>query len=120
MERIIEIKGLSVMVHLGVPDEERATTQRLLFDLRFAAKEQPANLLEDLSQTIDYAFLCQHVQKICVERPRLLLETLADDITNTLFEKFPLSWIELTVKKFILPNTEYVAIHVRKDNLKEL
>ena len=116
MERIITIKGLSVKAHIGVPDEEQATAQKLFLDIRFTALVQPKELHDDLSLTIDYAVVSERVEQICHERPRRLIETLADEIITNLFSEFPLRWIEVTIKKFILPNTKYVAVSVRREN----
>ena len=116
MERTITIKGLSVKAHVGVPDEERTTAQKLSLNLRFAGLLQPAELHDDLSLTIDYAAVSERVEQICHQRPRRLIETLADEITETLLSEFCLRWIELTVQKFILPNTKYVAISIRREN----
>ncbi len=115
MERIITIKGLSVKAHIGVPDEEQATSQKLSLDLRFVALVQPEELHDDLLLTIDYAAVSERVEQICHERPRRLIETLADEITKTLLSEFRLRWIELTVQKFILPNTEFVAVTIRRE-----
>jgi len=117
MERIIEIKGLSVPALIGVLTEERQQAQQLCFDLRFAACSQPENLNEDLAATVDYALVSQRVVELVQMRPRRLIETLADEITTTLLEEFSLRWIEVTVRKFILPNTEYVAVTTRREVL---
>lgn len=115
MERIIEIKSLAVKALVGVSQEERATPQQLLLDLRFAAIKQPEDLFEKLDETVDYYVVSQRVEEICEQCPRHLIETLADDITKIILSEFNLSWIELRIKKFILPNAEYVAVNIRRE-----
>jgi len=115
MERIIQIQGLSLLAQVGVPDEELRNPQKLCFDIRFAALLQPETLEDDLSNTIDYQAISLRSEEIAQERPRRLVETLADEITTILLVEFQLRWIELTIRKFILPNTEYVAVTVRKE-----
>ena len=115
MQRIIEIKSLEVLTFIGVSKEERAKTQQLLCDLRFTALQQQEIVKDDLSSTIDYVAICDCVQEIANKLPRKLLETLADDISRLLLEKFELAWVELTIQKFILPNTKYVAVSVRRE-----
>lgn len=115
MERIIKIKGLSIPAFIGVPDDERAQAQQLSFDLKFAASAQPKTLNDDLALTVDYAVLSQRLAELVQIRPRRLIETLADEIATTLLNEFLLRWIEVTVRKFILPNTEHVAVTVRKE-----
>ena len=113
-ERIIEIRGLELKARVGVPDEERAYPQRLLFDLRFAATDQPTDLCDEIGRTVDYHAVALRVAAIVEERPRKLIETLADDITSLLLGEFDLSWIEITIRKFILPNAEWVAVSIRR------
>ncbi|MFZ4115268.1 MAG: dihydroneopterin aldolase [Chthoniobacterales bacterium] len=115
MERIIQIKSLIVMTSIGISKEEQAMPQQLLCDLCFAALSQPQDLNDHLAETIDYAAVSQRVQDIARERPRKLIETLADELSRILLNEFHLQWIELTIRKFILPDTEYVAVTVRRD-----
>jgi FolB domain-containing protein len=119
-ERIIEIKGLEVMACVGVPDEERSTPQRLLLDLHFAARDQPDDLAEDITRTVDYHAVSLRVALLAAERPRKLIETLADEITGTLLSEFRLRWIEITVRKFILPRTEWVSVTIRREADEEV
>jgi FolB domain-containing protein len=115
-ERIIAIKGLEVLAHVGVPDEERSVAQRLLIDLRFAAMNQPELLQDDLTLTIDYHAVSRRIAEIVAEGPRKLIETLADELNEKLLTEFSLRWIELTIRKFILPQTEWVEVSVRRED----
>ena len=113
-ERIIEIRGLELTARVGVPDGERAHPQRLLFDLRFATTDQPPDLGDEISRTVDYHAVALRVTAIVEERPRKLIETLADDLASLLLGEFDLRWIEITVRKFILPNAEWVSVTIRR------
>jgi FolB domain-containing protein len=115
-ERVIEIRGLEVMACVGVPEEERAVPQRLLLDLRFAALDQPADLGDDIAATIDYFDLSRRVIAFAGERPRKLIETLVDELADRLMSAYPLRWIEITVRKFILTNAEWVAVSIRRES----
>ncbi len=114
-ERIIGIRGLEVFARVGVPEEERALPQRLLVDLRFAAISQPTELHDDLALTVDYHAVSLRVAEIVAERPRNLIETLADELAGILLKEFQLRWIEIAIRKFILPKTEWVDVFVRRD-----
>lgn len=113
-ERVIGIRGLEVIARVGVPEEERTAPQRLLLDLRFAAIGQPADLRDDIDSTVDYFALSRSVIALVGERPRKLIETLADELADRLLTDYPLRWIEITVRKFILPDAEWVAVTVRR------
>ena len=114
-ERIISVHGLDITAQVGVSDEERKSLQRLLLDLRFTAAYQPADLNDDISLTIDYHTLSVRAAEISRERPRRLIETLADELAGALLNEFKLRWIEITVRKFILPQTEWVSVTTRRD-----
>jgi FolB domain-containing protein len=116
LERVIGIEGLEVSAFIGVPEEERAIAQSLLLDLRFAAMIQPGELHDDISFTVDYDAVSRRVAEIVTERPRKLIETLADELTLTLLQEFSLRWIEITVRKFILPQTESVSVSMRRES----
>ena len=115
MKRIIEIRGLEVFANVGVPKEERLVPQRLLIDLRFAADLQPLALNDDLELTVDYASVSLRVAAIAEERPRRLIETLAEELAALVLVEFSLAWIEVTIRKFILPKTEWVSVSIRRE-----
>lgn len=115
-ERVIEIRGLAVMARVGVPEEERAEPQRLLVDLRFAVAGHAGDLGDDIARTVDYYTLSRRVISLAEERPRRLIETLADDLGDHLMEDFPLRWIEITVRKFILSDAEWVSVSIRRES----
>ena len=102
------------MARIGVPEEERAVAQRLLLDLRFSARDQPGDLRDDLAATIDYFSLSRRAILLAEERPRKLIETLADELLDRLMADFPLRWMEVTVRKFILRDAEHVAVRVSR------
>jgi len=115
IERIIGIRGLNVTARIGVSEEERKTLQKLLLDLNFAATNQPVELNDEILLTVDYHAVSRRVAEIAGERPRRLIETLADELTVALLAEFQLRWIEITVRKFILPQTEWVSVTTRRD-----
>jgi len=113
-ERVIEVRGLEIDAFIGVPEGERSAPQRLLFDLRFAALDQPVDLGDEIGRTVDYHAVSLRVGEVVGERPRKLIETLADEVALALLGAFPLRWIEITIRKFILPNAEWVSVSVRR------
>lgn len=116
MERIIAIQGLELMAHVGVPDEERAVAQRLLADIRFCSSLQPVSLDDDITRTVDYFAVSERVSELSVKQSRKLIETLADEIAEMLLREFGLRWIEVTIRKFILSNTEWVSVSNRRES----
>jgi hypothetical protein len=55
------------------------------------------------------------VANIAADHPRKLIETLADELADRLIAEFSLRWIEVTIRKFILPQTDWVSVSVRRE-----
>lgn len=108
----IHIEELEVHAHVGVPDAERAEPQRLLISLRFSPHEDFRQLADELSRTVDYAAVCTEVQRFAQRRAVKLIETLADELATHLLATFPIARIHIEIRKFILPETRYVAVSV--------
>ncbi|MDD5199938.1 MAG: dihydroneopterin aldolase [Terrimicrobiaceae bacterium] len=107
----IEVRGLKVEARIGVPDAERAEPQRLLVDLRLRPLRGFSQMPDSIEATVDYFAVAQRVAALSAERPRRLIETLADEIAAAVLREFPARRVEVTVRKFILPDTEFVAVH---------
>jgi len=109
MDRII-IHGLRIDTHIGVPNEERATAQQLLVNVVLTPLSSFDGLKDDIARTVDYDTAAQRIAALAAERPRHLIETLADEIAHLLLSEFAAQSVEVEVRKFILPQTEYVAV----------
>jgi dihydroneopterin aldolase len=113
----IEIRGLQVATHIGVPEAERVNPQNLLVDLRMQPLRSFAQMPDAITATVDYFAVSQRIVALALDQPRQLIERLADDIATVVLKEFAVDRVEVTVRKFILPNTEYVAVHcVRERN----
>ncbi|MGI8820890.1 MAG: dihydroneopterin aldolase [Chthoniobacterales bacterium] len=108
----IQIEELEVFAHVGVPDEERAQPQRLLISLQLRPRTDFRQLGDDLARTIDYAAVCAATREFTGSRAFKLIETLANDLAAHLLAAFPIAGIRVEVRKFILPDTRYVAVSV--------
>jgi 7,8-dihydroneopterin aldolase/epimerase/oxygenase len=110
----IHIADLELSARIGVPDEERAATQRLTASLTLEPVRDFRALGDDLARTVDYFAVCEAVKALAAARPRRLIETLAEDIATYLLERFPLTAVEVDLRKYILPDTEYVGVRIRR------
>ena len=110
----IEIRRLRVATWIGVPDEERADPQDLLVSVRMEPSQGFAGLGDDVARTVDYHAVALDVEALAASRPRRLVETLAVEIADALLGAYPLSRVQVTVEKFILPQTECVAVQVER------
>ena len=72
--------------------------------------------LEDrIENTVDYFALTEFVKAFSLARPRRLIETLAEEIATELLARFALSAVEIELRKFILPDTQFVAVRIRRE-----
>ena len=110
----IEIRRLRVKTFIGVPDDERAAEQELLVTVRIPTRDGFSTMGDEIGRTIDYAALATGIQALAIGKPRRLIETLASDVADLILRDPLAVAVEVTVEKFILPDTECVAVHLKK------
>jgi len=110
----IVVEALEISAHVGVPDEEIANAQRLTVSLTLEPRAGFSHLHDDIARAVDYFQVCQRVKQVAAERPRRLIETLAEDIARALIAGFDLATVEIELRKFILPDTKHVAVRLRR------
>ncbi len=99
---------------IGVPDAERAVAQPLWITLRLEPAQGFRGLGDDIRATIDYHAVAVAVADLARSRPRRLIETLGTEIADSLLSSWPLAAVAVTVEKHILPDTDFVAIHLER------
>lgn len=89
----------------GATDVELEIAQRFQVDVTITFNALPAIHSEKLEDTIDYFDVIRCVRSHIENnyRNHVLLETLVDEITDDIAQKFPCHSIELTVKKLDVP-----------------
>ncbi|MDQ6654569.1 MAG: dihydroneopterin aldolase [Verrucomicrobiota bacterium] len=108
----IHIVDFEVQACVGVPDEERSAPQRLTISLRITPMRGFRDLADDLSRTVDYAAVCDVTRSFLLSGSFKLIETLADALAAHLLERFAITRLQVEVRKFILPDTRYVAVSI--------
>jgi len=106
----ILIDSLRVKTWIGVPDAERMEAQEIEIDIRIQPTKSFAEMQDDISLTVDYAAVCQRVSEVAAERPRRLIESLAQEVCEMILKEFAATSAEVKIRKFILPETRYVAV----------
>jgi 7,8-dihydroneopterin aldolase/epimerase/oxygenase len=107
----IRIHDIETMCLIGVPDAERASPQRILIDLEFDA---PPARLDDIATTVDYAAVADIARATAEDRPKRLIETLAQEILQAVVDRFPVSDLIVRVRKLSVPATREVSAEVRQ------
>jgi dihydroneopterin aldolase len=104
----IHIEQLEVHGRVGVPDFERAELQRLIFNVTLWP--EIAELHDDIANTINYSAVAECVKDFVSRHDYKLIETLAEKIAAHLLAQFNLRQVEVEVRKFVLPDTDYVSV----------
>jgi len=114
----ILIADLEVQFHVGVPDAERARPQRLLISIELDHNFTQAAATDDLTHTINYDAVCRRVRALGEGRHWKLIETLAIEIAETVRKEFKPARIRVMIKKFIIPDTQYIAVRIERGPLR--
>src|SRR5450432_262618 len=110
----IRIDELELFARVGVPDEERAAPQRLAISLSLQLRQSFRDLGDELTRTVDYAAVCEELRSFVRGREDKLIESLGDAMAAHLLARFPIARIDLELRKFVLPETNYVAVKVTR------
>ena len=111
---LIHIEDQQVSCYIGVPDDERAIPQELLISTVFSSFKTENTKEDDIEGTVDYFSVSQKIDSVAQERPRKLIETLAEDIAQMVLTDFAVDEVSVMIKKFILPNTKYVGVSITR------
>jgi dihydroneopterin aldolase len=111
----IIVRALELSAHIGVPDQEREAPQRLTVDLILEPANDFRSLGDSIERTVDYYAVSKAVQSLARERPRKLIETLAEEIAALVLTRFAVRSVELELHKYILPDTAHVAVRIRRE-----
>ena len=113
MDRIV-IKDLEVFYRVGVSEQERSATQRLLLTIELDHSLDAASKKDDLGATIDYYALAQRLLGLGEGREWKLIESVAVEVAGTVLREFGGTAIAVEVKKFVLPQAAYVSVRVAR------
>lgn len=112
----IHIEQLEVFAHVGVPDDERQTPQRITLSLTIWPARDFRDLDDDISRAINYSAIASAIRDFVGERRDRLVETLAEKTAEHLLGRFPIRRIRLELRKFVLPDAAFVSITLTRSN----
>lgn len=109
----IHINDLEFCCHIGVPEEERATPQRLVAHITLTPGVPFADMGEELERTINYDTLARHLISVAQAEPTVLLETLCHKLAKVCVQNFGAASATVELHKFILPFTSSVSVRCK-------
>lgn len=112
----IFIDNLRVQCVVGIHPWEQAQPQPLEFSLKLFCHFEPIFKSAELNDSIDYAAVSQLIEHQCQAQSHQLIETLAADVLQQLFDRFPLILgIELNLAKpHAVANAQQVGLQVTR------
>ena len=104
----IHIEQLEIHTRVGVADSERAQPQRLILNVTFWPNR--AGPRDHIADTVSYSEVAAALKQFVTQRDYRLIETLGEEAAAQLLARFPLRKVAIEVRKFVLPDTEYVSV----------
>jgi FolB domain-containing protein len=111
----IHIEGLEVSARIGVPEEERAAVQRLTFNVTCWPVRPMEELNDEIKRAVNYAAVCAELRKFVEHSEFKLIETLANSLALHLLARFDIQRVTVELRKFILPEVEFVSVKVTRE-----
>jgi len=110
----IHIEQLEVFSRIGVPEEERATPQRLAVSISFWLYQEAIALEDKIENTVNYSAVAEEAKSFVRDQSVNLIETLADRLAIHLLKTFPMQKVTVELRKFPLKDAKYVSATVTR------
>ncbi len=105
----IELRGLVALGYCGALPEEQQRPQPLQIDLDLYADLGPACRSDALDDTVDYGSVCSAVEKVVTGERFVLLERLAERITEVVLGDAQVRAVTVSVRKLRPPVPQQLA-----------
>jgi FolB domain-containing protein len=110
----IHIEQLEVSTCIGVPEEERAASQRLTISISFWPYQQTRDLGDDIHRTVNYSAVAEETKNFVRDQSTSLIETLAHRLATHLLKSFPIQKVTVELRKFPLEDAKHVSVIVTR------
>lgn len=112
---IIFLRGLQIDTVIGIYDWERKIRQTVIIDLEMGTDIRKAAATDDIAHTLDYKTLSKSIIAFVEASEFLLVETLAEKISNIILDEFSVPWLRLTLnKKGAISGASDVGIQIER------
>ncbi len=117
---IVFVQDLTLDASIGVFEWEKKIKQRLIFNLELSCDFSKASQSDDILDAVNYASVCEEIEKVVSIKHYQLLEFLAEQICDHLFESFNISAVSLIIyKPDAVPKTSSVGVKVYRQRQVE-
>ena len=110
------LRGFNLAVLIGVYEWERHAPQTVQLDIEIGLPAQRAAQSDDIQDTIDYAKVAEHIRAFIHEREFHLVETLAEQLAQLIFDHFSAIWVQISAAKpGVVPGIERVGVTIQRE-----
>lgn len=114
IEQKLTVRDLTLSCNIGLTEEERLRPQRLKLNLELTLSPRPV-LNDEIDETINYGILVKKVRNVCLQTKVKLLETLANDISETCFFDDRIKVVHMRIEKLDrYPDVAGVGIEITR------
>jgi dihydroneopterin aldolase len=106
----IHIEELEIFAHIGVPEEERRTAQRLTVSISFWPYHEAGDLADRIENAVNYSAVVEETKNFVRDQPVNLIETLADRLALHLLKNFRMERVTIELRKFPFEDAKYVSM----------
>ncbi len=116
-QQMICINGLEVIMHIGVPDSERATAQRVIFNIKAEVTSAPNWRADDVDDVVSYVDVIETIEQIAETHKDIkLVETLAEMILEQSFQNPQIRSMKIEIQKpDIISNVQSVGVEFYRE-----
>jgi dihydroneopterin aldolase len=110
----IHIEQLEIFVHIGVPEKERSTPQRLTISISFWPYREQRDVADKIDNTVNYSIVAEETKNFVRDQSINLIETLADRLATHLLKTFRIQKVVVELRKFPLEDAKHVSVTVTR------
>jgi 7,8-dihydroneopterin aldolase/epimerase/oxygenase len=110
----IHIEQLEISAHIGVPEKERSTPQRLTVSISFWPYSKQCDMADKIDNTVNYSMVAEETKNFVQAQSTNLIETLADRLATHLLKTFRIQKIIVELRKFPLEDAKHVSVTVTR------
>jgi dihydroneopterin aldolase/2-amino-4-hydroxy-6-hydroxymethyldihydropteridine diphosphokinase len=110
----VHVEQLEVFARVGVTEQERSTPQRLRLNITVWPDTPFEELQDDIGRAVNYSAVCSEARRFMDDHAFRLVETLASELAAHLLGAFPISQVAIELRKYVVPDTEHVAVRLAR------
>lgn len=93
------IQQLRIDTIVGILPEERTNPQTIFLDIDLTTDVRTPARTKEISDACDYSKLATRVSEFIIKQKFLLIETLAEDVTELILKEFEVAAVKLSISK---------------------